>query len=104
MRGVFVALLGLLAPAGCLLLGNAALSTLPAIGSRMPAAVMETGGQNPFEPVVALPVPALLLTFTGVATMIAAPLVTSTGSPPGGLALTFLALGLMKLGAESIGE
>eukprot|EP00310_Coccolithus_braarudii_P024085 CAMPEP_0183332220 /NCGR_PEP_ID=MMETSP0164_2-20130417/1433_1 /TAXON_ID=221442 /ORGANISM="Coccolithus pelagicus ssp braarudi, Strain PLY182g" /LENGTH=36 /DNA_ID= /DNA_START= /DNA_END= /DNA_ORIENTATION= len=36
--------------------------------------------------------------------MIAAPLVTSTGSPPGGLALTFLALGLMKLGAESIGE
>ena len=72
-----------------------------AVSTRSPVipAVMSDG---PFAELEKLPSVTLACTAGGVGLMVVAPVVTSTGSPPIGLAIATVALAILKYGADQM--
>ena len=64
--------------------------------------VVPVMSDGPFAELEKLPSVTLACTAGGVGLMVVAPVVTSTGSPPIGLAIATVALAILKYGADQM--
>ena len=94
---LFVALCGAV---DALRAGHLAMPLRAASSTRSPVVPVMSDG--PFAELEKLPSVTLACTAGGVGLMVVAPVVTSTGSPPIGLAIATVALAILKYGADQM--